>query len=450
MRTSNTVKISTLACAVVAALVGGQAMAAGFELHEDSINAMGRAYAGTASDWGDAAVVVNNPAAMALFDKTTAQTDFTAIDLHGTFSGSGTDSAPGTPIPTNSLGGGNGGNIGDTTPIPAFHMIFPFGNGFAIGASMTSPFGLKTEYDPGWVGRYEALKSEVKTYDFTLSGSFKFNEMWSVGGSLIVQRANAELSNAIDFGALVAPQYYPIFQPGQGPDGLGDIKGHDTDLGWDAGVLFRPTPDTNIGLNYRSKINQTLTGHATFTVPSAFQATFQQLGVFQNTAASAPFSTPSELTFSVSQRFGQNFTLSGNFERTNWSSLQNLTVNFANPNQPATVEQFNWKDSNLFSLGMDWKVAPEWVLRAGIGRDDTPTNDATRDPRLPDDNRTLYTLGMGWMPNSNVTLNFSYMRINIDSPSINNVGAVGSPGATLSGTYDADANLFGVSAMFSF
>jgi long-chain fatty acid transport protein len=32
-----------------------------------------------------------------------------------------------------------------------------------VGASVGAPFGLKTEYEPGWVGRYRALTSDVKT-----------------------------------------------------------------------------------------------------------------------------------------------------------------------------------------------------------------------------------------------------------------------------------------------
>jgi len=183
MRNFNSVKVSTLALGIVTALVCGQAMASGFQIREDSVQAMGRSQAGSASDEGDAAVVANNPAAMSMFDKTTVQTDLTDIDLSGQFTGGGTD-ALGQP-----LTGGNGGNAGDATPVPAFHFILPVGGGFTFGAAFTAPFGLKTEYDPNWVGRYEALESELKTMDITVAGAFKFNDMFSVGASIIGQRA---------------------------------------------------------------------------------------------------------------------------------------------------------------------------------------------------------------------------------------------------------------------
>ena len=444
MRNSNrSMKVSTLAFGIVAALACGQAMASGFQIREDSVQAMARSHAGSASDWGDAAVVSNNPAAMSLFDKTTIQSDLTAIDLSGTFTGGGQD-ALGRP-----LSGGNGGNAGDISPVPAFDIIFPVGNGFTLGASFTAPFGLKTQYDAGWVGRYQALKSDVRTFDFTLAGSYRFNDMFSVGLSVITQRIQAELSNAVDFGAILTPAAFPAFQP-QSADGTADIRGHDTSIGWDLGLLFRPGPNTNIGLNYRAKIDHTLNGHVTFGIPTSVQfASGGAIGgvVFQNGPISASVATPSVLTFSISQKFSDTFTLSADIERTGWNSLQSLTVHFANPLQPSSTEQFQWNSTMEYALGMDWKFAPEWTLRAGIARDETPTNNTFRDPRLPDNNRQLYSIGLGFTPSENASWNIGYSRIAIDTPSVNNVSATGS---TLVGKYNADANLFGISGTFSF
>ncbi len=444
MRKSNFATVSSLAVAIVTALACGQAMASGFQIREDSIQAMSRSHAGSGSDWGDAAVVANNPAAMTLFGASTFQTDLTAIDLHGTFSGGGHD-AIGAP-----LSGGNGGDGGDTAPVPAFHAIFPFGNGFVLGASVTAPFGLKTQYDPGWVGRYQALKSDVKAVDFTLAGAYKFNDAFSLGASLIYQRFDAELTNAVDFGAIMAaPPFglFPVFTP-QSADGTAQIKGNDSSWGWDVGMLFSPSKDTNIGLNYRSKINHDIGGKAYFNVPSTVQAILGLAGTsaFSNTAAFTSVSTPSVFTFSISQKLSDTFTLSADIERTNWSSLQNLVVLFGNAT-PTAVEQFHWKNTTSFAIGMDWQFDPHWTLRAGYGHDQTPTNDTWRDPRLPDGNRNLYSIGLGWQPNDNVNWNIGFSHIAVDTPTVNNLSATGS---TLVGQYGTHANLFGVSATFKF
>lgn len=457
MRKSNrSVKVSTLALGVITALLCGQAMASGFQIREDSVQAMSRSHAGSASDEGDAAVVSNNPAAMSMFEKTTVQSDVTAIDLSGQFSGTGNNGLPGALNAP--LTGGNGGNAGDVAPVPAMHFILPVGNGFTLGASFTAPFGLKTQYDANWVGRYLALKSDVRTFDLTLAASYKFNDMFSVGLGVISQRIQAELTNAVDFGAiLLSKGAGPLGFTSQSADGTARIQGHDTSIGWDLGLLFRPGANTSIGLNYRSKIDHTLNGHVNFGVPSNVQAVLglnpANVNLFKNGPINASVSTPSVLTFSITQKFSDTFSMSADIERTGWSSLQTLVVNFANPapppaaQQPKSIEQFHWNNSMQYALGMDWKFASTWVLRAGIARDETPTNDVFRDPRLPDNNRQLYSIGLGWTPSANASWNIGYSHIAIDTPTVHNISATGS---TLVGKYDASANLFGVSGTFSF
>lgn len=438
---NRSMKISSLALGIVSALACTQAMASGFQLRENSLQALSRAYAGTASETGDAAVVENNAAAMTMFTETTIQSDVTVIDLNAHFSGGGHD-AFGLP-----LSGGNGGNAGDVTPVPALHLIVPLGN-FAFGAALTSPFGLKTEYDFGWVGRYQALKSDLRTYDLTLAGAYKFNDMFSIGAGLIVQRADAELSNAVDFGAILTPAAFPAFQP-QSADGLARIKGNDTSLGWEVGLLFHPGTNTSLGLNYHSKIDHTISGKADFTVPANVQGVFTLIGspVFQDTSATARLATPSVTTFSVTQKFNDRFSLSANVERTQWSSFQNLTVNFANPAQPPSSETFNWRNTMLYSIGGDFKLTDTLTLRAGYAHDETPTSDAFRDPRLPDNNRNQYSIGLGWSPTKNASWNIGYSHIAIKRPTVNDASPTGS---TLVGSFDAKANLFGVSGTYTF
>jgi long-chain fatty acid transport protein len=75
--------------------------------------------------------------------------------------------------------------------------------GMTIGASVGAPFGLKTEYEPGWVGRYRALTSDVKVVDLTLSVAFKATDGVSIGAGLIYERADVTLSKAIDFGTAI-------------------------------------------------------------------------------------------------------------------------------------------------------------------------------------------------------------------------------------------------------
>ena len=171
--TTRSFRATALALAVLGTLAAGQASASGFQLREQSVKNLGKSNAGSAVG-KDASNVSLNPAAMTNLDKNTFQSDITVIDLSADFTGGG--KILGSPAPGAALSGGNGGDPGDPTVVPNMAVVFPLKGaleGMTVGASIGAPFGLKTEYEQGWVGRYRALTSDVKTVDLTLSAAFK-------------------------------------------------------------------------------------------------------------------------------------------------------------------------------------------------------------------------------------------------------------------------------------
>src|SRR5690606_1474983 len=148
------------------------------------------------------------------------------------------------------MSGGNGGNAGDVTPVPAISYVRKLDNGVALGAMISAPFGLKTEYDDNWVGRYFAHTSDVQIVDLALSGALDLSDRFSVGLGVIVSRADVTLSRSVDFGTLLYsnPQTrpLPVAQP-QAADGSGELQAHDTGLGWPAGAPLRPTDNRSVG-----------------------------------------------------------------------------------------------------------------------------------------------------------------------------------------------------------
>ncbi|GAA4858065.1 OmpP1/FadL family transporter [Luteimonas vadosa] len=436
--------LSALALGIPAALVQGPVHAAGFQLKENSVKAMGRAFAGTAAARGDASVVANNPAAMGGFGQRTVQVDLTAVDVSAQFSGGGT-TAFGTP-----LAGGDGGNAGDIAAIPAFSAIFPIGDsGLTIGAMVSAPFGLKTEYDRNWVGRYHAVESDLKVVDLTLSASYDITDRFSVGLGFIYEHAEATLSNAIDFGASLAAGGVPGFAP-QSADGFAEVTGDDNGTGWIAGVHWRPTDRLAIGYSHRSEIDHDLAGTADFTVPgnvATVLAATGQAAAFTDQGAVAPLTNPSIDTLSVSYAFSDRFTLMADWSRTGWSTLEDVTIYRSN-GAVLSNEEFNWADTSFFSVGAEFKVSDALTLRAGLARDETPTNDANRSPRLPDQDRDWISVGLTWTASDALEVSGGYTHIRLDDPTIN--GVVSSSGTRLTGRYDSDVNLFGIAAQYRF
>ena len=422
------------------------AQAAGFQLKENSVRSMGSAFAGTAAKTGDSSVVANNPAVMTQFEGNTFQIDVTAIDLSYEFEGTATDAFG------RSMSGSNGGDAGDVTPVPAMSYIRKFDNGVALGAMVSAPFGLKTEYEDGWVGRYFAHTSDVRIVDLTLSGAIDITDRFSVGIGAIVSRADVTLSRSIDFGTLLysnaATRPLPFAQP-QAADGFIEVEGDDNGLGWLVGAHLRPTDNFSIGVSYRSEIDYELSGTADWTVPGNVAAVFGAspltAQLFQDGAVKADLTTPSILSVGAAWQVTDRFALLATWSETGWSSLREVRIQFDNPD-PDAVEPFEWKDSTFASIGAEFKLNDSWTLRGGIAHDETPTSITHRTPRLPDDDRRWYSIGATWTVSDALDLNFGFTHIKPDDPKVDYT----SGGSTIVGPYDGSANLYGVSAQYRF
>lgn len=466
---NRTIQLTALALGIAGALAVGQAHASGFQLKENSVKAMGRAFAGSGVATGDASVVVNNPATMTSFEGTTFQADVTIIDVNAKFSGSGYAGVGLGPLSA-PLTGGDGGDVGEPTPVPAMSLIHKFNNGLTVGAMVSAPFGLKTEYDEGWRGRYSSTKSEVKTVDLTLSAAYEIvPDRFSVGVGLIYERAEATLENAIDFGTLMVAAGLPGSVP-QGADGSVSVKGDDNGFGYILGVNWRPVDSLSIGLSHRSEIDHELRGTANFDVPASFAgaqpglaalaanplapltpAQRAQLSVlgngFRDTGATAPLTTPSITSLSIAWQVNDKLALMGDYAQTDWHSVKAVDIDFDNPFQPNSSEEFDWSDTRFWSIGAEYKLSDTFTLRGGYAYDETPTTFRTRTTRLPDEDRRWYSLGLGWNVSQALEVNLAYTRIEPDTPKI---GVQDSTRHVLFGEYSSDVNLFGLSAQYRF
>ncbi len=442
------IQVSALALGIAGALALAPAHASGFQLKENSVKGMGQAFSQSAIDDTDASTVVNNPATMSRFEGTTIQGDLSVIDLHAEFEGSGRD-VLGQP-----LTGGNGGEAGDVTPVPALSMIHNFGNGLSVGAMVSAPFGLKTEYDDAWVGRYYAQTSEVEIVELALTASVDvIPDRLSVGGGLTFSNADVTLSKAVDFGTILFGAGVPLpFARPQAADGLAVVQGDDTGLGWVLGVDFRPTDKLAIGLSHRSEVDYELEGEADWTVPGNVRSvidTTPNAPLFRDGDVRAKLTTPSTTTVSVGYDFTERFSMAATYTQTGWESLREVRIDFVNPD-PDSVEDFSWEDTAFMSIGGEFKLNDAWTLRAGYAYDETPTSIDTRTPRLPDENRNWYSLGATWALSPQLEMTFAYTRIEPDTSEIDIVTPPAAGGQRLAGSFDSDVNLFGLSAQYRF
>ena len=349
------------------------ANAGSFSLSEQSASGLGSAYAGGAAQAEDASTLFFNPAGIVLLKQGEAQFGLHVVAPSATFNNQGSRyNLPNTPFNGLPLSGGNGGDGGVTREIPNFYLTQPvfrntsYGD-LSVGIGVTVPFGLETDYSPGWVGRYQALRTKLTTFDIQPTIAYRVWDRISFGAGLDIQRVSARLTQAIDFGLAAQPllgQFYAgvpaMFRPATqlayanagfvpgGRDGVSEITGDDWSVGFTLGAIVEYWKgnedscfqDGRFGVSYRSGMDHTLEGNADFrrvpliTAPGApvqFPQPGALQGVFFDQSASAGLDLPDILHFSAYQRFCRQFAILGDISWTHWSSLQDVTIVFENP-----------------------------------------------------------------------------------------------------------------------
>src|SRR5206468_2521170 len=77
-------------------------------------------------------------------------------------------------------------NDGNGTPMALLQTLFIshelLSDRAWIGLGASTPYGLKTSWTPGWVGRYHAIDSELITVNVNPSLALKLTRWLSIGG----------------------------------------------------------------------------------------------------------------------------------------------------------------------------------------------------------------------------------------------------------------------------
>jgi long-chain fatty acid transport protein len=411
-----------LGLAGVVAGSAGDAAASGFQLLEQNASGLGNAYAGTAASAEDASTAFFNPAGMSLLPGVSVATSLVAVRPSAKFSNNGSTSSLGPAI----LGTDNGGDASDWAYLPGLYYVHSVGPSWALGLGVNAPFGLKTEYDQNWIGRFQAIRSELLTLAITPVVSYRITESLSVGVGVRVQRADAELRTAAD------PR-----DPTGAVQSL--VRGDDWGLGVSAGMLWQITAATRVGLAYQSQIKHTISGE--LTTP---------LGV---TPIEASITLPDIVTLSVVHQLSPSWELLADVAWTNWSKFDRLEVVSRPTGTVISSSPQNWHDTWRGALGVNYRYGTRLKLRGGVAFDETPVRDEFRTARVPDESRIWLAAGVQYRVLGSGTVDIGYAHLFPPKhPSINRTEPIGSTGltTTLRGEYETRVDIIGIQFSYTF
>jgi long-chain fatty acid transport protein len=400
----------------VLSLASGTAAASGFGVSYQSVSAMGTAYAGSAVLSEDATNQWYNPATLAGLH--TAEVSIAAhqVWIDTTFKADG----PSGP-----------GDFEDVEPfVGSVFMAMPFNDRVTFGLGINAPFGTKIEYEDNWgnalsptgvpaAGDFYAQTSDVQTINVNPAVGIQITDNLRLGAGVNYQQIEADIENAAT-----------------------RLEGDDDAYGWNVGLTYSPDEYNHFGVAYRSEISYDIDGDITFKPASAGPFAGQYSG-------KTSLDLPAVLQLSYAGDLTDRTQLLLGVERTDWSSLDRLVIDHSGPAplpNPA-IEEFGWDDTTRYSAGVRHALHNDTVLRFGLAKEESTQSSDNRSAISPDSDRIWATIGAGFNPTDNLSIDVAYAHIFVDDADIYKDGRAP---AVLNGTYELDADIIGAQLNYQF
>lgn len=438
--------------AVLAASVG-PAAAQGYSVNEQSACAMGRGTAGVASPCEDGSGMFYNPAAIA----TQAGRIF---GLGGTLIGPRGD--------YNSFDGSVTAELSPNWyPVPGVNFQMPMGDKAAFGIGFYVPYGLTTEWDEGFEGRFTAYKTTLQSPYIQPTFAFKAGEMLAIGVGLDIVLNHLELRQRVDlstqqlapgltFGMIGVPKFtdFADFK----------ISGDKMTFGANIGAIVNPDGPVSFGVRYmtRQKIEadelelesrQISTGLTTRVplpgipagtpIDALLAPQFQSGARLGNQGAQTELTLPDQLAIGVAFKASEKVKVLADYWWTNWSVFETLHFTTENGLEENITKEY--ENSNAFRFGVDVAASEAMTWRAGFILHDAAAPDGSITPDLPEGGRWLVTGGLGFRMTQSTRLDLAYMYLKQEVRD----GRTQLTGAD-TGTYSFHANLLGITLVWKF
>ncbi|GHD73443.1 OmpP1/FadL family transporter [Vogesella fluminis] len=437
------------------------AMASGYHFGTQSVSAQSTANA-SAAEAANASTIFYNAAGMTKLEGTNFSGALNLVAPNAKYSDASATypTLAATPVNSTVKGSTSGKITDDLVVVPQMYLTHQLNNKVTVGLGVYVPFASSTEYQRDSVLRYNLNATELTTLDINPTVAFKLNDQHSVAVGVIAQHAEAKLRQYANFGYLIT-RPNPV---GNGTaDGYADVEGDDWGFGYNLAWLWDVNDSTRVGVNYRSKVEHTLTGTAKWDkskVASVYgagaAAGIAGAGYADSEDAKVDITTPEALSVHGMHKLNSKTNLFADVTWTKHSRFDKALLVYGN----AKTGQGNttyltpaWKDTYKLSLGGSYQYTEPLQLRAGIAYDKSPVpNDDRRLATIPDNDRIWLSFGGKYDLNKQSSIDFAYSYIKIKDAKANVNGTCAAQGQTIcvssqtKGTvnYKSSAQILGV------
>ena len=359
--------------------------ASGFSVYEQGGRAMGFAGAHTAIT-DDPSAIFHNAAGIAFLDGTRFYAGGTLVAPESSFAGA--DPFPGAGVLENQDTG--------VIPVPALYFTRDARSSVVWGVGVYTPFGLRTQWaNPDtFTGRHISLEADLKGVAINPTVAVKLANRLSVGAGLDVRVAKVKLRRRVPFTNPFTQQVMDIAEATL-------ESGYDSGVGFNVGLVAKPTDELSLGLSYRHRVTVDFAGDAAFDriptgIPQLDQAVAANPLLQGRPALGTSITFPGILAGGVAYDW-ERWTVSADAVWFNWATFDRLELTFPErPQLDQTVIE-DYRNIWQFRAGAERRLGEHWAVRGGYHYDQTPVPVESVSPLLPDQDRHGVALGGSWL-----------------------------------------------------
>jgi long-chain fatty acid transport protein len=430
MTTASRRKAARLAWVAAAACAAPHAHASGFAIFEQGAKGMG--FGGAFTAQSDPSSIFHNAAGIAFLKGKHLHLGGTLISPRGDFAGA--DPFPGASVVEDS-------DVG-ILPVPVVDLTWQVAEPTVLGIGLHVPFGLETGWEnpDTFSGRFISKQAKLEGFSINPTIAYKLADRFAVGAGLDVRFAKVFLARNV-------PAINPFTQQVADIAAVELSSGYENGIGFNVGVLAKPSDAVSFGLAYRHKVKVEFAGTASFTRIATGNAQLDVLAARALPAGDTPVATEIEFPAIASAGLAWSsgdWTIEGDVDWYQWSTFDSLPLTFPeDPELSGTIEE-RYDDTWQFRVGLERVINDRWAVRGGYFYDQTPSPPESVGPLLPDADRHGAALGAS-LSSGRLRLDVAYWHLFFKDRSTEGVNR-----DSYDGTYSNNADLLAVSLSYGF
>lgn len=267
------------------------------------------------------------------------------------------------------------------------------------GFGIYSRFGLGSEFDPNWVGRYNSIDANIETLTYGLNMAYKVNDRLSLAVGVSAMWIDVSFKQAIDGGQFLLEP--PNNSSTNELDALQTIEGDNIDYGFNLSAFYQLNDKWSFGFAYNSEVEQEIDDAvALFQKPSG---PVPPTWFVDTNVAAEPIDLPQMIFAGFAYKHSGRLNVPGGVIRTGWSSIERLTFHYESPfivvpglglALDEATRELDWSDVWRYNLGLEHKLNDRFNILWSVILDQSPIPDRTISYLLPANDRQLLNIGI--------------------------------------------------------